>query len=418
MRILPGRFLATKQREVIMVLKKVLVCFFLVCLLCATAVNLAYAQKAAPKTIKIGMLYERTGPLATSGTRFGWGFHKAIDKINKEGGVFVKEYDKKIPIELVEADHQSNENRAVTMAEFLADQGVVAIAGTTSVLPTAASVYEKNKIPTLATVSSMDAPFQMGYKYIFSNFPKFSDLAKTAAALFKNLSPRPTKVALFEVQYDPGIETIKFAEQEFKSAGIDTVKVKFGWLTKDMSSAILEAKKAGADAVYSMAILPDAMLMVKQMKELDFNPKAMLIVEGPTNRGPWKSLGKDGDFVYTINGFHHSLKYPGTKEVVDLYEVEMKEKPYESVGCGWASAQILADAINRAGSLDKKKIRDAMAATNMMTVSGPVKFKPNGPAEIQAVPVVQYQNGMETLVFPENLKEKSAIYPAPAWKQR
>jgi branched-chain amino acid transport system substrate-binding protein len=402
----------------IMAFKRILAGIFVVCFICILAFHPAYAQTAAPKTVKIGMLYEKTGPLATSGVRFGWGFHKAVDKINKEGGLFIKEYGKKIPIELVEADHQSSENRAVTMAEFLADQGVVAIVGTTSVLPTAASVYEKNQIPTLAAVSSMDAPFQMGYKYIFSNFPKFSDLAKTASALFKGLSPRPTKVALFEVQYDPGIETIKFAEQEFKSAGIDTVKVKFGWLTKDMSAAILEAKKAGADAVYGMAILPDAMLMVKQMKELDFNPKAMLIVEGPTNRGPWKSLGKDGDAIYTFNGFHYSLKYPGTKEVVDMYETEMKEKPYETVGCGWASAQILADAITRAGSLDKKKIRDAMAATNMMTVAGPVKFKPNGPAEIQYVPVVQYQNGIETLVFPENLKEKGAIYPAPAWKQR
>jgi branched-chain amino acid transport system substrate-binding protein len=388
------------------------------CLMFALAFQPAYGQKAAPKTIKIGALYEKTGPLATSGNRFGWGLKKAVEMINKDGGVFVKEYNKKIPIELVEADHQSKEDRAVTMAEYLADQDVVAIVGTTSVLPTAASVYEKNQIPTLATVSSMDAPFQMGYKYIFSNFAKFSDLGRSAAAFFKGLSPKPTKVALFEVQYDPGIETIKFAEQEFKSAGIDTVKVKFGWLTKDMSSAILEAKKAGADAVYGMAILPDAMLMIKQMKELDFNPKAMLIVEGPTNRAPWKSLGKDGDFVYTFNGFHHSLKYPGVKEVVDLYEAEMKEKPYETVGCGWSAAQILVDAITRAGSLDKKKIRDAMAATNMMTVTGPVKFKPNGPMEIQYMPISQYQNGVETLVFPDNLKEKNPVYPAPAWKQR
>jgi branched-chain amino acid transport system substrate-binding protein len=398
--------------------KGILAAALAICFICASSLSPVYAQKAVPKTIKLGLLYEKTGPLATSGVRFGWGLHKAVDKINKEGGVFVKEYNKKIPIEVIEADHQSNENRAVTMAEYLADSGVVAIVGTTSVLPTAASVYEKNQIPTLASVSSMDAPFLMGYKYIFSNFPKFSDLAKTAAALFKSLSPRPTKVALFEVQYDPGIETIKYAEQELKSAGIDTIKVKFGWLTKDMSSAILEAKKAGADAVYGMAILPDAMLMIKQMKELDFNPKAMLLVEGPTNRGPWKSLGKDGDFVYTFNGFHYSLKYPGTKEVVDLYETEMKEKPYETVGCGWASAQIVVDAITRAGSLDKKKIRDAMAATNMMTVAGPVKFKPNGPMDLQYVPVVQYQNGVETLVFPENLKEKNATYPAPAWKQR
>jgi branched-chain amino acid transport system substrate-binding protein len=388
------------------------------CLMFALAFQPAYGQKAAPKTIKIGALYEKTGPLASTGTRFGWGLNKAVDKINADGGIFVKEYDKKIPIEVVEADHQSKEDRAVTMAEYLADQGVVAIIGTTSVLPTAASVYEKNQIPTLATVSSMDAPFAMGYKYIFSNFPKFSDTGRFAAAFFKSLSPKPNKVALFEVQYDPGIETIKYGEQELRAAGIDTVKVKFGWLTKDMSSAILEAKKAGADAVYSMAIVPDAMLMIKQMKELDFNPKAMLIVEGPTNRAPWKSLGKDGDFVCTFNDGHWALKYPGLKELVATYEAEMKEKPYETVAAGWAAVQVITDAITRAGSLDRKKIRDAMAATNMMTVTGPVRFKANGTTEFQYMPVEQYQNGVEVLVWPDSVKEKNVVYPMPAWKQR
>ncbi|MBN2400982.1 MAG: amino acid ABC transporter substrate-binding protein [Spirochaetes bacterium] len=377
-----------------------------------------YGQQNAPKTIKIGAMYDITGPLATSGERFGWGLHKAVDKINKNGGIFIKEYNKKIPIELVEADHQAKEDRAVTQAEFLNDQGVVALIGTTSVLPTAASVYEKNHLPTLASVSSMDAPFIMGYKYIFSNFTKFSDIGKSGAVFFKSLSPKPSKVALFEVQYDPGIEACKYAEQEMKAAGIDTVRVKFTWLTKDMSSAILEAKKAGADAVYSFAILPDAMLMIKQMKELDFNPKAVLISEGPTNRGPWKSLRKDGDFVYTFNGFHSSLKYPGVKEIVAMYKAEKKEEPYETVGCGWSSVQIVADAITRAGSLDRNKIRDAMATTNMMTVTGPVKFRPNGTMDIKYASIVQIQNGVEVLVFPNNLKQKKAVYPAPLWKQR
>jgi branched-chain amino acid transport system substrate-binding protein len=398
--------------------KGILVIMFVVSMLFLLVLHSTYGQKPAPKTVKIGVMYDITGPLASSGARFGWGLHKAVEKINKNGGMFIKEYNRKIPIELVEADHQAKEDRAVTQAEFLNDQGIVALIGTTSVLPTAASVYEKNHLPTLASVSSMDEPFKMGYKYIFSNFTKFSDVGKSGAAFFKSLSPKPSKVALFEVQMDPGIEACKYAEQEMKAAGFDTVRVKFTWLTKDMSSAILEAKKAGADAVYSMAILPDAMLMIKQMKELDFNPKAMLIIEGPTNRGPWKSLRKDGDFVYTINGFHSSLKYPGVQEVVAMYMAEKKEEPYEAVGCGWSSVQIVADAITRAGSLDRNKIRDAMATTNMMTVTGPVKFKPNGTMDIQYASISQIQNGVEILVFPNNLKQKNAVYPAPPWKQR
>lgn len=383
----------------------------------ALLLQTAYGQQSAPKTIKIGAMYEKTGPLASTGLRFEWGLIKAVEKINKVGGIYVKEFNKKIPVELVTGDHQSNENKAVTVAEYLNEQGIVALIGTTSVLPTAASVYEKNHLPTLATVSSMDTPFLMGYKYIFSNFPKFSDLGRTGANFFKNMPKKPSKVALFEVQYDPGIELCKYAEKELKAAGIETVRVKFTWLTKDMSSAILEAKKAGADAVFSFAILPDSMLMIKQMKELNFNPKVILISEGPTNRGPWKTLGKDGDYVCTFNDFHWSLKYPGLKQVVAMYEKEKKEKPYETVGSAWGSVQIVANAIERAGSLDREKIRDAMAKTDMMTVTGHIKFKSNGTSEINIKPIEQFQNGVEVLVFPDNIKEKNFI-PMPPWDKR
>ena len=389
-----------------------------ICLILLFTFVPTYAQPAAPKTIKIGAMYDITGPLASSGARFGWGLKKGIELINKDGGLYVKEFDKKIPLELVEADHTAKEDKAVLQAEYLNEQGIVALIATTACLPTAASVYEKNQLPTLASLSSMEAPFHLGYKYLFSNFPKWSDLARTVVTLFKSFPQKPTTIALFEVQYDPGIEACQSAEKEAIASGFKTVRVKFGWLTKDMSGAILEAKKAGADAVYSMAILPDAMLMIKQMKELDYNPKAIFILEGPTNRSGWVTLGKDGNYVYTVNDFHWSMNFPGSKELTAMYEAEKKEKPYEATGDAYSCIQIIADAIKRAGSLDRKKIRDALAATDTMTVIGPTKFRPNGTMEIPFATIVQYQNGVETVVFPGRFKEKSAIYPAPPWKQR
>ena len=388
------------------------------CLITTLATVPACAQDVAPKTIKIGAMYDITGPLASSGARFGWGLKKGIEAINKDGGLYVKEFNKKIPVELVEADHTAKEDKAVLQAEYLNEQGILALIATTACLPTAAAVYERNHLPTLASLSSMEAPFNLGYKYLFSNFPKWSDLARTVITLFKSFSQKPTTIALFEVQYDPGIEACKAAEKEAAANGFKTVRVKFGWLTKDMSGAILEAKKAGADAVYSMAILPDAMLMIKQMKELDYNPKAIFILEGPTNRSGWLTLGKDGDYVYTVNDWHWSMNFPGSKELTALYEAEKKEKPYESSGDAYACVQIIADAVKRAGALKREKIRDALAATDTMTVVGPTKFRPNGTMEIPYATLVQYQNGVETVVFPDRLKEKSPVYPVPLWKQR
>ena len=182
--------------------------------------------------------------------------------------------------------------------------------------------------------------------------------------------------------------------------------------------AILEAKKAGADAVYTHAITPDALMMVKQAKELDYNPKAIVILLGASNREAWATLGKDGDYVYSTNDFHWSVGWPGAKELTAIYEAERKEKPYEGCGDGYASIQTVADAINRAGSLDRKKIRDALAATDMMTVVGPMKFRPNGLREIRYINIAQYIKGVATMVFPEKWRERLPIYPTPKWNER
>jgi hypothetical protein len=60
-------------------------------------------------------------------------------------------------------------------------------------------------------------------------------------------SPKPGMLGFFGILYDPGIETCKFGEKKLKAAEIDIVRLKFSKLTKDMSSMILETKKAGVD---------------------------------------------------------------------------------------------------------------------------------------------------------------------------
>jgi len=80
---------------------------------------------------------------------------------------------------------------------------------------------------------------------------------------------------------------------------------------------------------------------------------------------------------------------------------------------GFASIQVIAAAIEKAGTLKRDKVRDAIAATNMMTVTGPVKFQRTGKRQ-DAIPVVtQWQNGKTEMVWPDKMKTKSFIYPRP-----
>lgn len=391
-----------------------------ICVMLMFAFAPLYAQPAVPKTIKIGCITDITGAIAATGERFLWGLRKAAEAINKDGGVYVKEFNKKIPIELVEADHVGRVDKAALQGEYVNQQGVVALVATTAFLPSGAAVVQKYNLPCLMTLSNNKAPFEAGYKYLFSTWPKVDDSARTFIT-FLNSFPkeqRPTTIALFEGMQDIGVEYGKHGEREAAANGYKTVHLKYEWLTKDLSSLILEAKKVGADAVFGLMLTPDAMLLVKQSKELDFNPKAVFIDQGPTNPHVWGTLGKDGNYVCCNIQFGKWVTWPGAKEFITMFRAERpKDRDYLlQAGEAYACAQVITDAITRAGSLDRKKVRDALAATDMMTIAGPTKFRANGTMEIPYVTLVQYQDGEQVVVFPK--KEKPPIYPMPKWKER
>src|SRR5438309_1299917 len=144
---------------------------------------------------------------------------------------------------------------------------------------------------------------------------------------------------------------------------------------KDFSDLVLKAKGANADAVFALPTPPDGMTMVKQLKELSYTPKLTLFIRAPDAVIWSKNLGKDGDYMVLAAGWHHAMKGAGVKELNEAHEKKYGRPADPIVGPAYACVEILAAAVTRAGTLDREKIRDAVGATSMTTVIGPVKFR-------------------------------------------
>jgi branched-chain amino acid transport system substrate-binding protein len=112
------------------------------------------------------------------------------------------------------------------------------------------------------------------------------------------------------------------------------------------------------------------------------------------------------------------MSYPGNKRLVDEYKA--KNPSAKSIGLpvgpAYAAVQILADSIERAGSLDREKIIQAVSKTDMMTVRGPIKFRPNGTAIID-YGLRQWQNGVNTLIWPPHATKNKVVLAEP-WDKR
>jgi branched-chain amino acid transport system substrate-binding protein len=373
------------------------------------------------QTIKVGAVVPLTGRYAALGSQVKAGYEIGVQHTNAAGGVTVG--GKKLQIELTMLDDESDPTKTVARLETLATQGVVAYLGGagSDLHAAAASIGDKNKIPYLGIAFAFNGIHKQGLRYLFSPFPKSPDLTKETFVFLDAAIPaaqRPRKVALLLERTDWGKEMGSSWEAEAKQHGYQVVASgEYAPGSKDFSDLILKAKAAGAETVLALPSPPDGMTIMKQMKELDFNPKVHLFIRAADPPVWSQNLGKDGDYVLLSPGWHFAAKYPKVTEVNEAHQKLFNRPADPIVGPSYACIQILADAISRAGALDRERIRNAVAATNMTTVVGPVKFRADGTGEVKVF-FQQWLKGKQELVWPKDFATAPFGYPAPAFGQR
>ena len=381
----------------------------------------ALAQSSAPQAIPVGAIVSLSGFDSNLGGQAQAGYEIAAEDINKAGGVFVKEYGKKIPLQIIIQDMESSSQKAVSRMEWLyTSKKVVAYVGTTFIAA-GAGIAEKNKVPTIVVASAVQRNHERGFKYWFSPVGKNPDTARITFDLVQTIPPekRPKAVAIFQEHTDFGLEQAETFKNEAVQRGFKiAAHEKYSPMTKDFSPLILTAKNAGAEVILSSPITPDGMTILRQIKELDYNPKMIVVIRAADDLAWGKAMGPVGDYVVVMGGWHYRVSYPGVDELNKTYQSKFGRPSDMQTGPAYASIQILAAAIEKAGSLDTTKIRNSIGATDMMTVVGRVKFRPNGTVVDPCPAIIQWIEGGQKLVWPKEFRETPFVYPIPPWEER
>lgn len=414
-------------------LVKCFVSIFLVSLIAASCAPATPAATEAPKEkvyppapeyIELGSSISLTGGFGSLGNMILPGYQIAVEDINAAGGVFVAEYNKKIPLRLTHYDDASDPTKAVAKMETLnSDLKLTAYlgGGGSSMHAASAGIAEKNKIPYFGVAFALYKIHQHGYKYLFSPFPKSPQQAKDVFDILNSSIPeaeRPKKIAIFTYNDDWGKELGGLWQENAKKNGYEVVVYEENPVKpNDWSNAILKAKAAGAEILLSVPIFPDGSGMFKTMAELDWTPKFALVIRAPEGVNWGDSLKKIGDYVTIQPGWHHGAKFPGVDKLNEKYQAKYGRPADLLTGPAYACVQILAAAIEKAGTLDREKVRDAIAAIKADTVVGPVTFNADGTGNVLD-PLIQWQNGKLELVWPATHATAKLLYPAPPFSSR
>jgi branched-chain amino acid transport system substrate-binding protein len=283
------------------------------------------------------------------------------------------------------------------------------------------STAEKNKVPWIGVTVAAEAPFRKGFKYIFVPFSLAGDQVTTFFDLLDSIpkEQRPVKLGHMELQVDWGKECGEYIRDMAKKRGYTVVaEQKYAPPTKDFSSLIMDLKSAGADVIFSVPTPPQSIMIVKQMKELNYAPKVTLFIRGPDLSTYWDAMGKDANYVVSDGNWDETMKYPGNERVVKDYRAKYPQVTSIGipVGCAYGALQILAKAIETAGTLDREKLRNTIGKVEIMTVRGPIKFRENGSAIIK-YGFRQWYNTKNVQIWPKEVAV-GELRLAPPWDKR
>ena len=392
----------------------------------ALAAGLIHAGTALAqeKTITLGAAVQLTGSLANTGRYYRDAYNFAIDAINAKGGVKVGGDVYKLKLNIL--DSQSDANLGVREYVRLTTQDKVNFLlgpfSSDDALDDSA-ISEKFEIPMVQGGGASNQIFSRGYKYIFGTLPSADDYFKSTLSMVGKLQPAAKTVALVAADDSFDVSVAKGTRPLLKAAGLDVVvDQQYSEHSPDFSSILSIIKSKSPDIVLWTGHEPEALNFIRQAKSLNVSPKLMYsFTVGVPSADFRKALGKDANYAFGMTPWLPlaALKddwFGDAAQFAAAYQKKFGYSPDYHAASGAADVETFVKAIEATGSLDPKKVRDAIAKVDFQSLYGRIAFGANGQISMPQT-VIQVQDGKLVAIYGTDFINKP-LYPLPAWGKR
>ncbi|HNQ86372.1 MAG TPA: ABC transporter substrate-binding protein [Deltaproteobacteria bacterium] len=395
----------------------------------------APSQAAGPKEVKIGNILPLSGPSASVGIQNKQAIELATEKINAAGGIKALGGAKLVN---TFTDSKGDPNVGVTAAEQLINSNKVSIisgAWNSAVTYPSTQVAERYQVPYVVPVSVADKITERGFKYTFRIAAKDSWWAEDQFKFLeeqKKLTKTELKTMAFVYENgDWGTGMAKQWDILAKKYGYQVVlNEAYPSTASDLTPVAMKVKTKKPDVILLTSNAADAILLTNTMATMKVKAKAVIGTGGghadPSFR---KNTGKNCEYMFDVVEWETDL---GRPQIPTLNAEFKKRYGYDLAGesvDAFASVYVIADAIERAKSADPKKIRDALAATNLCVGKGMlgidilsydcVQFDETGQNKNAGIVMVQFRDIKGTIervtVYPAKVARKGfkAVFPMP-----
>ena len=335
--------------------------------------------------ILIGRPLPMTGPVSAFTAASPWLDNKAIADMNKDGGIFIKEAGKKLPVRVKIVDTESDPTKAGDAGSKLIlndNVDIMYVSCTPATVSPVAAACERYKVPCVSTMMPVEM-FLLGGSFTWSFDASFSvgDYMASFLQMWENVKTNKTVGLLAQNDAD-GVAWADASNRDLKAAGYKVIDLgRFPAGTMDYGTIIAGWKKENVEIMFANMSPPDFARVWRQAFRENFIPKISTIGRAAMFPAAVEALGGDlGLGVSSEAPWHPSYPFKSSltgetaKQVSDAYEAQSGKEWIVPLGGCYSGYEIVADVLKRAQTLDKETLRKAFAATNLNTLQGPTKF--------------------------------------------
>jgi branched-chain amino acid transport system substrate-binding protein len=376
-------------------------------LVAAVALSLPGAGRAQ---VKIGFINSITGPEAPIGENLTNGVDMAVEDLKKKG----------VAVTVMKQDDTGKPQVAMSAMEQLATgDEVAALVGpyTSANANAVAKLAEQYKVPQVIPAAAKEEITRQGYKYVHRlNAPahQYAQSLIDAALAFG----KPKSIAFIYESTDFGNSVSAAGKTYAQQKGLQIVGDEaYQKGAADYRSTLTKMKAANPDLVFMVSYVADAILLMRQSRELGLKPQAFLGGGAGFDTAQFESEKDISTNVFSVTQWTPESSKAAT-EFANRYKAKYGKKPTYHAACAYAAMMIVGEVAAKAGG-DREKVREALDTGSWTGIMGDVKFEDYEGFTNQnklIMPVVQYQAGKSVTVYPAKAAEKKPVYPFPGWK--
>jgi branched-chain amino acid transport system substrate-binding protein len=379
----------------------------------------AWAQSGAP--IVVGIPQTLSGPASNFGKDDQIAYKMALEDVNKAGGI----KGRPLQFNFVDGQGKTDVTRSIVQKMIDVDKNVIILGGDTSATCTVvAQLAQQAKVPYVMHVCLADNLTQQGWNYVFRIPPPISQgVGGLSSFLDSVVKPKSFYLVYENSVYGTGMDKVLKSWAQAKGVKYESSSFEPGGL--DHRPVLIKAKLANPDVIMFGSYLADAITLTKQSAELGIKPKAFVGAAGALYPEWIKAVGGLAENYFIPTQGYKDVKYAGAAEFWDRYRQIAGKAATFSQASAYANVQVLKsvlEKVNLTGDVaaDRNAIRDAVAAVDLDTVFGHIKFESfDGYTNQTKLPalLLQVQKDGDELtwhtIWPEAAASRKFVFPVP-----